>query len=129
LTRFSALVAALLLVTGCDIDLFGPEVLFRNQRQIAPLPEYAAWYAAVERCRALHGDYEAVQWFAADSIVHEGGAVAGYQIGHRITIRTDFLRHMTVIRHEVDHHVTRTGNPLHLADGGTACDGVDRATP
>lgn len=126
MTRVSSLAVSLLVLAGCDLNVFGPEVDFKNQRPLRPPPEYAEWYAAVEACRGKKADYSSVRWFVADSITYQGVAAGGYRSGNDITIRADFLDYMPLVRHEADHQVTDTDVPLHLPDGGTACDGIAR---
>lgn len=117
-----AVVGLVFLVVGCT-DLFGPEVRFWNRRPMEPVPEqYATWYAEVEDCLGVTGDFGAVEWLVADSIVAHDGAKRGYlEFPNTITVRWEYLITDYVIRHEIAHHVTQSGDELHDSDGAVPC--------
>ncbi len=68
-----ALLAALLL-TGCDLNIFGPDVCYVNRRPLVPVPDvYATWYAETEVCLGMRGDFASVRWFVADVCINNQG--------------------------------------------------------
>lgn len=122
-----AILLACVVLAGCALDLFGPDVRYVNRRPMVPVPAvYPQWYMATAKCLAMLGEIDAVRWFVADSIFWEGGLVPALTSGDEITISVDFAYAwpMLTIRHESAHHITGKGVSLHLPDGGVVCDGA-----
>lgn len=119
---------ALLLLTGCDGDPFGPDARYFGREQFTPDWTYAAYYADTETCLGMRGDFDAVRWFAADAIVYGGRRVYGFlDVPHDITVPVTHVVDMITVRHEAEHHIRylntgQWGN--HLPDGGMPCDGA-----
>lgn len=121
-----AILVATILLAGCDLDAFGPEVEFTNRRPLVPVPtHYATLYAATEQCLGQAGAFAAVRWLVADEIRFEGRDVVALTQGDDITMRTDRTDSDMHVRHESAHHITGVGEELHIpGTNWVRCDGV-----
>lgn len=101
-----------LLLTGC---ILAPvDLVVHGERPIVPRLEYRAWYSAVEDCLGMAGNFDAIEWRAADEILVAGRRRAGVlRFPNTITIRSDAAHLEGVVRHEMVHHVTGLGDELH----------------
>jgi hypothetical protein len=115
-------VACLVVLAACD--LFGPEVLFVNRRPMVPVPNvYAEWYAATERCLVVSGDFGAVRWFLADSVIMGSTAQAGVlRFPNEITMFARVAQAEWAVRHEAAHHILQRGDDLHGEYGRVPCE-------
>ena len=117
--------AAALLLAGCELGIFGPNVEMWARRPMEPVPiAYANLYAAVERCWGRQGDFAAVRWYVADKIaVNDTGRARGATDGNEITIARDYINADRTVMHEMSHHVSGRGDEIHW-DGGrrATCD-------
>lgn len=120
--RYIGLIVVVL--SACDMNIFGPDVRFVNQRPMAPVPAvYSEWYAATETCLGRTRDFGAVRWFVADSIVVDGRTHRGHMRPWRdATIREDHVLTEWLVRHEMAHHILRVGNDAHDEWGHLPCE-------
>lgn len=113
----------LVVLTACDLNIFGPHAEYVNRRRLTEVPpQFAVWYAETEACLCQRGNYERVKWSIADSVYLVGaprGAIISFP--DDITIRADHMDSPWAIRHESAHHITQIGNELHDENGRVSC--------
>lgn len=115
--------ALLLVLAGCDLNLFGPDLEYVNRRPMEPVPvEYAALYAETATCLGLADRFEDVRWYVADSVIvngrHRGGVL---EFPNDITMWRKVVGMDWAIRHEMAHHITGIGDALHDDRGQVPC--------
>lgn len=116
-------VLLVLVLAGCSLDIFGPDVRYVNRRPLAPVPDaYAGWYAETEDCLGVRGDFDAVRWSVADSIMVDGVPKVGtLDFPNDITMFGRAVHVQWALRHEAAHHITGIGDDLHDARGQVPC--------
>ncbi len=111
--RFSAL--AFLLVAACESP-----VMSDVHPYDAP-PIYRQWYAELEACSGLKGDFDAIRFFTAESITEGGEQRRGYWTPrHKITLQDNMVEPVFawLIKHEMMHDLLNSGaHPAHYFDG------------
>lgn len=102
-----------LFLSACNI--LGPTTTdFVNQRPMDPPAYYAGYYAEVEVCLGMAGDYGAIEWFVADEINHDGVEMAGIiHFPNRVTIREGQVHSTVTSKYEMIHHVLQKGDEIH----------------
>lgn len=111
-----ASITATVLLAGCGIlDLNGPDIKYwGGPYRIEPVPEeWAVWYAEVEACWGMSGNFGAIEWYGASRIKYGDRWASGLIQGNRITMASRMERHL---RHEMSHHVSWRGDELHYYD-------------
>jgi hypothetical protein len=90
---------------------------------MVPVPTvYAEWYAKTEACLEVRGDFEAVRWFVADTVMVDGAPKAGVlRFPDDVTMFAEFTAYETPVRHEMAHHIMQAGDELHDARGWVPC--------
>ena len=113
-----------LALTGCGWSVFGPDVVFVNRRPMDPVPPvYAGMYAEVERCLGARGDFGAVRWLVADSVMIDGVWYAGVlEFPDNVTMWSRTVALPWAVRHEMAHHITQIGDALHDEYGRVPCE-------
>lgn len=126
---------AAVVVSGCSLDLFGPDqdVAWYNRRpmQDPPLELYARIYAEVEACWrargvATPGDFGRIRWFEADSVIVDGKFARAVTVipGHDVAFVTRWRENPVTIGHELSHEASQRGRSIHYAGASRAiCDG------
>lgn len=104
----------LVLLAACA-SLFGPTItIWGGPYPLDPVPEeYRAYYAEVEACWGIAGDFDAIEWYGASRIKYGDQWVNGLIQGDRITMVSRQERH---VKHEMSHHVSGIGDALHYTD-------------
>lgn len=97
-------------------EVFGP-------RPLDPVPaRYADWYADVEDCLGIRGDFDRVVWTVADSLKREGVRIEGVTLPpHEIVFEAAFFEfagehpayERWKVTHEMSHEITGEGEDLH----------------
>lgn len=107
------LLLCLTLLPACGI--IGPDIDFTKHEPLGPVPElYREWYADVELCLGIAGEFNAVIWYIADDIIYNGVSSFGlWQEAHRITMKATHLHSIRNVRHEMIHHILQRGNSAH----------------
>lgn len=115
-------VVALLALAACDL-VTGPDVRHVNRRPLSPVPPtYSAWYAEVEACLGRRGDFGAVHWFVADSMIVDGALVDGlWESPDDITLHPTVRGAERIVKHEMVHHVLQAGLSIHDGHGRVPC--------
>jgi len=80
----------------------------------SPLEEYAAWYAQVEECAGVGGDFGAVRWFEVPAErwwdpYWEQYAIGTWRAPHDIYISFAHLSNESVVKHEMVHDLLQGG--------------------
>lgn len=75
-----------------------------------PPADYARWYANMERCLGLEGDYDAVRWFVVPAPWRGSEQVTGLTHGanigeNRIIVNATEWRDSVLVEHESVHHI------------------------
>lgn len=121
------------LLKGCSVDFFNPPT---NTTEYIPFTVYKEWWADVERCSGLKGDFAKVHWFATPdvSILYgDIGATGVWSRPHSIYVAapiadttwqivtnpingtpTDYRRF--VVQHEMLHDLIQSGSHGKLFD-------------
>jgi hypothetical protein len=88
-----------------------------------PVPEvYALWYAAAEECLGTRGDFDAVRWWVADSVLADGRRRLGvFEPPDDITISLPWVETEVAVRHEMVHHIMGAGVATHDENGDVVC--------
>lgn len=113
------LVVLAVLLVGCSESVAGPETpadTFYNRRPLTPVPTpYAGFYADVETCLGLTGDFAAVDWFLADSITlaNETSHVGHLSLPDEITMVAQFAPNEWAVRIYMIQHVTQADSVRH----------------
>lgn len=81
--------------------------------QFLPPAEYARWYANMESCLGLDGQYAAVRWFVVPSPWKGSDQVRGLTHGayigsHRIIVNAQEWSDSVLVEHEAIHHILDT---------------------
>lgn len=107
--------ACLSALGGCSL-LTAPEIdWFRDARPYVPEPVVREWWAQVEACSGLRGDYNRVSWFERDNLTHESNRMGvtlgradplGYRVVMLVGHRLDQLR----VSHEMLHLLNGPGH-------------------
>lgn len=116
--------AVLVLAAGCDLNLFGPEIVAEGVRALDPVPEeYPEWYRRTESCLAESGDFEAIRWSVADTVRRGDGFTVGYlpEPDH-IVMLDRYVEIEWAVRHEMVHQITGWGNDAHDGSGHFRCE-------
>lgn len=122
-----------ILLKGCSVDSFNPPT---NTTEYIPSAIYKEWWADVERCSGLKGDFAKVHWFATPdvSILYgDIGATGVWSWPNSIYVAaqiadttwqivtnpingtpTDYRRF--VVQHEMLHDLTQSGGHGNLFD-------------
>lgn len=117
--RLPFLLSPLLAGVAC-YSILGPELtLPPDAVETEPPAEYALWYAEVEACLDLEGDFERVRWFEVPynrwwDPVWEQYAIGTWRAPHDIYIAQGHLDDESVVKHEMVHDVLQggeTGDP------------------
>lgn len=89
-------------------------------RRIAPPPEYARWYRAMERCAGLRGDFKAVRWFVTPlpwlDGRHGNDSTYGISWGKNILVNEREAMDSTLVSHEALHDILRYHNIPNKSD-------------
>lgn len=77
--------------------------------------DYAAWWAATERCAGLSGDLSRISWFAIPgrtSFMYQDGQYDGYwwKGVHWILLAGDKVQNGLIVRHEMLHDLLGRGD-------------------
>ena len=82
------------------------------------LAKYAIWYAEVERCSVVQGDFSGVTFYISKAHLHNNRTFDGYweQASRSIVLRTDWDE--IAAKHEIMHDLLRTTqHPLYYFKG------------
>lgn len=89
-----------------------------HPRLVTPPAEYATWYAEVEACSGLKGDFARVRWYwyddASGTVPTGGNGSAGktWPSEHKIALGSSYWHFAKVVRHEALHDILgRDGHP------------------
>lgn len=87
-----------------------------DAKPLEPLAPYRTWWALVEECSGLRGDFDRVQWYTSERIaLEDGGHCGGWSPdGNRIVLAPDHVSNGGTVRHEMLHALT--GHLGHSAD-------------
>lgn len=99
------LVAVLFALTACaSLPKTRADVVFPTP------PQYAAWYAEVEQCSGVKGDFHTLNVFASDQIYFRGEDLNGLwsPIDNMIVLRRDRVLSEESFKHEVLHSLLKT---------------------
>lgn len=115
--------AACILLAGCTSILGGPTAWYNWREPMDPPP--AAWYADVEACWGVTGDFDAIRWYRGD-LEHRDLAMTVGEIvqGDEITVAVGNEHRERIIKHAMSHHVRpELGNSIHYDGSARAiCD-------
>lgn len=106
----------LLLAAAACYSILDPEVtLPPDAVRTDPLVDYATWYAEVEECVGLQGDFDAVRWFEVPydrwwDPVWQQYAIGTWRPPHDIYIATPHLDSKSVVKHEMVHDILQGGS-------------------
>lgn len=80
---------------------------------------YRVWYAEMEACSGLKGDYDRLRIASAKSIRMDGTEYTGYWLpSHTILLRTDRLDYDRAVKHEFMHDLLQVkGHPAKYFNG------------
>jgi len=81
---------------------------------VPPLPDYAQWYAEVEACTGVTGDFASVRWFAVPheqwwDPIWEQYTTGTWREPHDIYIADGRRETQSLVRHEMVHDVLQGG--------------------
>lgn len=118
-----AILILTLACAACDLNLFGPEVEYVNRRPLVPVPSvYAEWYAAVEECLGMRGDFGAVRWWIASDVRLNSTRKTGVlDFPNDITMWAAVTDEPWAVGHEMSHHILKAGDWLHDERGLVPC--------
>jgi hypothetical protein len=76
-------------------------------------PEYARWYAAMERCLGMKGDYAKVQWYSTPAPWSDGRhgnrlTYGLWRAPHKIVLNAPGVLDSMLVSHEVVHDIVGT---------------------
>lgn len=100
--RLFRLALIALAVAACQNPAAPPFPAFR---WMSPPPEYATWYAEIEACSGLRGNFAAIQFGVADAVIIGSDSTykGGWLPPHTIVIRSGFELTKLVVTHEFMH--------------------------
>lgn len=79
-----------------------------------PPPIYREWYAELEKCSGLRGDYDALRFYTAESIVAGGKPKGGYwRPPDTITLQNNAVASVFawfIVKHEMMHDLLQDGS-------------------
>ena len=99
-----------LLFLGC-LDSFAPT----DATWFAPPAVYQSWWAAVESCSGITGDFERVEWYSVPGSTYPCPAYDGQCEGwwrppHTIYMARDLLTDRRLAEHEMLHDLLQRGD-------------------
>jgi len=75
-----------------------------------PPTEYREWYAEVEACSGLRGDFDRIHWTTQPDVIVDGHSYYGYwYTDNTIVIRSDLVDYKHLVQHEEMHSLLRSG--------------------
>ncbi len=103
---------ATILLGACGSGIIGPDLDTTNRRLLYPIPpEYAGWYAEVESCLDRVGNFDIIIWHVADRIEFDGLTAPGiWQEPHTIIILGIYVVNVSIVKHDMVHHVLQGGS-------------------
>jgi hypothetical protein len=105
-------IVGLVLLAGCASIT---DVTPSSAVPFAPPPIYRVYWAELEACSGLAGNFDNIQWFAVPRITMPNGSgeAAGlwFQDGNRIYIEQAYVDNWLIIKHEEMHALL--GHPGH----------------
>lgn len=96
-----------LLLVACDSPVMVKEQPFD------PPPLYREWYTKLEACSGINGDFDAIRFFSAESIMEGGKHRYGYWTPrHKITLQDNMTEPVFgwLIKHEMMHDLIQSGS-------------------
>lgn len=100
-------VIAVFILAACEHPLMTKEQPF------IPLPVYREWYAELEACTGIKGDFDVIRFFTAESITEGGEPRGGYWTPpHKITLQDNMVEPVFawLIKHELMHDLIQSGS-------------------
>ena len=71
---------------------------------------YRQWYAEIEACSGINGNFDNIQWFSKPDVTVAGKGYYGYwYTDNRIVIRSDLVDYKRLIQHEEMHSLLWSG--------------------
>jgi hypothetical protein len=110
-------------LVGCG----GYTTTINDRRAFEPLPMYAEWWVATERCSTWTAPLARIEWFTASSITAQGGIIArgSWRAPHEIVIVRGYESDEITVRHEMLHDLL-DGDPEHASATWATCDLIPR---
>jgi len=112
--RLPSIVAVVLAASAC-YSIFEPELtLPPDAAETDPLADYEQWYAEVEECTGVEGDFDRVRWFEVPhdrwwDPVWEQYAIGTWRSPHDIYVAEPHLGNEEVVKHEMVHDILGGG--------------------
>jgi len=99
----SLIILLLVVLPGCSEHPF--QTVMNARTPLAEVPAtFPAWYAEVEECLGLEGDFDAVGWYWVSEMLDprdQGAFVAP----HMIILIPQAISSRLVVKHEMVHHI------------------------
>lgn len=118
-----ALLLSLVALSACR-DVTGP-----TGTPFTPPPIYRVWWAELEACSGLTGDFDGVRFYVVSSLTQNGVAAAGgySKRNNAIVLVEKYLNRTETVQHEMMHALLRgiPGHPPQYFNG--ACGILNRS--
>lgn len=110
-----ALILSLVALSACDSPT-APRAQFQLPDAVAidPPAHWRVWWAELEMCSGLTGDFDRVQFYVAPVLVYDGKEILGLWMlrGNKIIVAASWQDVQTVLAHEMMHALRQAaGHP------------------
>ena len=93
-----------------QVTLVGYTLLF-DLSPITPHPDFRIWWAEMEECTGVHGDFDVIKWYQASQVINPLEGMAYWGVYFKDPPEIVLLRGMALerfentVKHEMLHHL------------------------